>query len=133
MDWIGSARTNYFRVKDAAAFVAAMEPFDVCVLKREEDPLFFGLAATTDGGDWPSFDEEDEDLDFVETVRVHLQDGEVAVFMTVGAEGMRYLTGYAIAVNSVGERVDVDIDDIYEAAKLKFGVSNISDITRAEY
>lgn len=129
MNWIGSARTNYFRVKDFAAFAAAMAPFDVRVLKREENPPSFGLTATTDGGDWPSFDEEGEDIDFIEVVRAHLQDGEIAVFMTIGAEGMRYLAGHACAVNSAGERVDVDIDDIYEAAKLKFGAM---DITRAE-
>jgi len=37
--------------------------------------------------------------------------------MEVGAEASRYLTGWATAVNSKGDRVDVDLDEIYERAK----------------
>lgn len=50
-------------------------------------------------------------------VAAHLVDGDVAVFLEVGAEKMRYLGGIAYAVNSQGESRTVSLEDIYEQAK----------------
>lgn len=65
--------------------------------------------------------EPDPDWTFCESiidiVARHLIDGDVAVFQEVGSEKMRYVGGVSVAVNSKGETVRVDLDDIYEKAK----------------
>ena len=76
------------------------------------------------GEGWPSsryiFDEEsgeeidDEEFDIIDAVADHLLDGEVAVFQEVGAEKLRYVSGWSIAINSEGERLSVDLDEIYQ-------------------
>lgn len=64
-DWAGASRTNYFRVKNAAAFVAAMLQHEVkiaCkgvagyITKESEVPAdgAFALFSNTDDGGWPS-------------------------------------------------------------------------------
>jgi len=130
-DWHGSSRTNYFHVKDAQAFREAMSKFDVEVWDDKEDPALFGLGCGDDSnGDWPSYDiESDDDFEFVDKVWPHLADGEVAVFQTIGAEKLRYLSGYSIAVNHTGERVSVGLGDIYELAKRTFNVEHVSEAT----
>ena len=39
--------------------------------------------------------------------------GEVAILQEVGAEKLRYLVGYAVAVNHRGETLAVSIDEVY--------------------
>ncbi|MHB8742801.1 MAG: hypothetical protein ACYC9L_06700 [Sulfuricaulis sp.] len=121
-DWYGSSRSNYFHVKDADVFRKAMANFDVEVWDNKEDPALFGLGCgECSDGMWPSWDcDTDEEFDFIDKVWPHLADGEVAVFQTIGSERMRYLTGFATAVNHTGERVDVSIEDIYEKAEQAF-------------
>jgi len=128
-DWIGSSRTNYFRVKDPEAFETAMAHLDVEVWNNKDDPRLFGIGCGKDSnGDWPSCDvETDEDFDFVEKVWPHLAEGEVAVFQTIGSEKLCYLTGHATAVNHQGKRIDLDIGDIYERAKRRFEVAQITE------
>lgn len=81
---------------------------------------------------WPPFDEESiayrlelEDDEIVPEsyeslhmlVSRHLVDGEVAIFVEVGAEKLRYLGGVAVAVNTAGETRRIDLDDIVDLAK----------------
>jgi len=121
--WIGHARTNYFGVKDEAAFRAAFVTVEVEIVEiRGMDGMRFALLGNDEYGGFPSMryvDDEDElvDIDVTGMLIEHLADGEVAVLQEVGAEKLRYLTGAAWAVNNKGERVDVSIDDIYELAK----------------
>lgn len=123
--WCGAARTNYFRVKDDDAFRAEMDKFGgVEVWTQPDDPKLFGLGF--EEGFWPSayydFENNDAtDVDFVDIVGSHLEPGQVAVFQTAGAEKLRYITGYAVAVNHEGKTVEIDIDGIYQAAKEAFG------------
>jgi hypothetical protein len=51
--------------------------------------------------------------------------------MGAGAEKLRFITGYAEAINSKGERVSVNIDTIYDLAKQKFGKD--VEVTPAQY
>jgi hypothetical protein len=37
--------------------------------------------------------------------------------MESGAEKLRYIAGYAVAYNSKGETVSLNLDDIYDKAK----------------
>jgi hypothetical protein len=128
----GTARSNYFRVKDPDAFKAAMGAIPgLGVWERQiggngENVLYFGVYE--DDGDasgfWPSNNHEtDEEIDVFGIVASHLQEDQVAVFMRSGAEKMRYITGAATAVNAKGEQVSVDLDDIYELSRAEWGIT----------
>lgn len=96
-NWYGSARSNYFKVKDEAAFVAWAESMDLEII-RNDDGLVGLLPGDTEDGDWPQqwYDADDNELDDPLDVptglRPHLADGQVAFLFTVGAEKLRYLT-----------------------------------------
>jgi len=47
---------------------------------------------------------------------------EIAVVMEAGAEKHCYVGGWAVAINSKGERAQVTLHDIYALAAKKFGV-----------
>ena len=74
-------------------------------------------------------DDGAREIDFLKELSTHLVEGEVAVVMETGAEKLRYLIGYAAAVNHKGETVDVALTDIYRKARETFG----KEPTRAEY
>lgn len=42
---------------------------------------------------------------------------DVAVFMQAGAEKLRYVSGWAVAINAKKERVEIDLHEIYNRAK----------------
>ena len=131
-NWYGTARSNYFRVKDNAAFLIWTDALNLDSFQDKEGR--YAIAASSDQG-WPSsyYDAElgeDFDLDLPMELATHLADGEVAILMEVGNEKLRFLTGYAVAVNSKGDLVSVGLDEIYQKAATAF---NNHDITRAEY
>jgi len=72
--------------------------------------------------------DEPEEIDFLAELSLHLQPGWVAIIMEAGAEKLRYIAGFAAAVNSKGETREVTIQEIYERAK-PLG----EHITQAEY
>jgi hypothetical protein len=127
-NWAGSARTNYFKVKDPEAFKAEMAKYELEVWPSEPDSSgcdpregSFALGSHDEWGGWPSsvWDEaadEDVEIDLTTLVSKHLAVGEVAIFMEIGAEKLRYLTGQAIAINAKGEHRTVNLDDIYRLA-----------------
>lgn len=134
-NYYGSCRTNFFRVKDDKAFEAAMDGIDD-VEYHNRDGKYVLLGNNADGAGWPTYKydearDDHEDLDLVDEVFPYLADGEVAIFMEVGAEKLRFLIGYAEAVNNKGERDIISLTDIYErAAKL---TDRPEDITQCEY
>ena len=135
-NYYASARTNYFAVTDLEAFKADIESktSSVEVISQEKDGLtLVGLLGTdADGAGFP-FEYENEDgdyveLDWAEIFKAHLEDGWVAIIMESGAEKLRYIAGYAVAYNSKGDVVTINLDDIYEKAK-----SIGTNITQATY
>jgi hypothetical protein len=133
--YTSSARTNYFRVKDVNAFNKWIKQFsglETIVQERQGTVgiLFDDGVPTyrwgTIEGDEIDFNEVE--IDFMEELALHLADEEVAVLQEVGAENLRFVNGYAIAVNNKGERRDISLENIYDLAK-ELG----SNITRAEY
>lgn len=122
-NYVGCARSNHFRVRDEAAFLGWVETLPGVVARREDgNPERFALLVEEgdDGGGWPnwSFDgEEEEEIDLHAELAGHLAEGEVAVLEEVGAEKLRYLVGYAVAVNHRGETLAVSIDDVYERVR----------------
>jgi hypothetical protein len=136
-NWFGYARSNAFRVKDTDAFEDAVAALYVGVKSiRNEHGQITLLAGDTENGGWPSWrhftdTDDDDEFDIAEFVAPYLADGEVAVFLEVGAEELRQLTGFATATDSTGHSVTVSLSDIYEAAARELGIPAAS-ITRAE-
>ena len=135
-NYYASARTNYFAVTDLEAFKADLESktSSVQVVSKEENGLtLVALLGNDDDGAGFPFEYENEDgdyveLDWAEIFKAHLEDGWVAIIMESGAEKLRYIAGYAVAYNSKGETVSINLDDIYEKAK-----SIGTNITQATY
>lgn len=116
---VSLARTNHFVVRDLPAFRAAMDPYEVEIVEDQSRENRVTVLAR-DG--WPTngYDEEtDEDIevDLLGLISEHLAPGQVTVVTASGHEKMRYMTGWAGAINSEGERVSLDLDDIYNLAK----------------
>ena len=126
------ARSNYFKVKDAAKFQKYLDLFGSIDLVVNEKTGQYALIFDEASG-VPSFylndDDEDIEVDFIDDVSKHLTDDSILVLQAIGNEKMRYLTGYAVAVNNKGESVSISIDNIYKMAQEKFGVNEISDAT----
>lgn len=128
-------RTNYFRVRDPQAFREAMDALgNITVHGDGED----GVCLTDndpDGGGWPTWtmdeDGNEQEIDLPGIVAAHLAEGDVAVFMEIGWEKLRYLVGCAVAINAQGQRCHVSLDDIYRKAQRLVGRGG--QVTRAEY
>jgi len=134
-NWYGTARSNYFRVKDAEVFVQWAKRRGLGVFKTERGADIFAIHGgdSTGDGSWPSYDmAEDSEIDLVRELAEHLPKGQVAVLMEIGAEKLRYLTGVAIAVNHKGRVVQLTLSDIYCKAARAFRVAE-SEITQAAY
>jgi len=143
----GTERTNYFKVKDLAAFkgvclkyrmrvVEGKEPGTCAVFPDDtsDDGCFISsrlmdedeIEAEIEAG---TYSDDYEDVNIEDIIAPHLGDGEVCVLVSAGHERQRYVSAYAMAFDSTGECVGVNINNIYELAKKKFG----KDVTKAEY
>lgn len=118
-NYLASARSNKFRVKDIAALEAAM-PEEIEVYIEDAFSRQVCLLVTDgNGGGWPSFIYNEEagkydEWDVEEAVAPHLEDGEWCVIREVGAEKLRYLIGYTTAFNNKGEMHTISLEDIYK-------------------
>jgi len=116
-NYVATARTNYFKVKDDDKFEADLEGFSLEVGKDNNGNF---MLYVEDGDGWgPRWNEkkdEYEDEDIMDVVAKHLVDDWVAIFMESGAEKVRYVSGYAVAVNNKGGRETVSLHNIYPLA-----------------
>jgi hypothetical protein len=133
-NFIATARSNYFRIKDRAAFEAWLNTVcyqELSILAKDDDPLRVGLNATH--GDCSGFainyeDENGEEQNLLEGLAQHLADGEVAVLIEAGSERCRYISGYAVAVMADAaadggfKTLEVNLNDIYGLVKKQWGV-----------
>lgn len=123
----GFGRTNYFKVKDAEAFKAAAAPFGD-VHEGKDDTMC--VLATSESGDFDAWDEEtDEECSLADILPDHLADGEIVVLMGAGAEKLRYISGWAIAVHSSGEIERLTLSDIYAQAQEAWPDASITEAT----
>lgn len=137
-NYYGQARSSYFKVKDKEAFQAFLRRFGSAVETIEDDKdkgrVGF-LAGEGIPSEWAVTDadgmEEYVEVDFVGELAAHLADHEVAIVMETGYEKMRYLVGYAIAINNKKERREIDLCQIYKLARQL--TRKPKRITRAEY
>lgn len=131
-NYSATARTNYFRIKERAAFDAWVDTVcyqELSIIEKDGDPLRVGLNATS--GDCSGFsinyeDEDGEEQNLLEGLAQHLAEGEVAILVESGAEKCRYVTGYAIAVMAdpaAGYKtLEVSINDIYGLVEARWAV-----------
>lgn len=115
--YVARARTNVFTVLDLDLFKQAMKPFDVQVHTNPEGKAY---VVAYDG--WPNtrWNEDENDWDEVDVsdiIAAHLPPGEVCIITEVGNEAMRYLSGWAVAVNAAGDKVEVDLASITDLAR----------------
>lgn len=129
-DYISTGRSNYFRVKEVDAFKALCNLWSVEFIDKkpveggQPDDILVGFLANSGLSLYRSADDpanEDNVLEydfdaFLQELAAHLMEEEVAIMMESGYEGMRYVSGFAIAVNSKGEKESVYTEDIYEKA-----------------
>lgn len=141
MDFYGTARSNAFRVKDPQAFAewAATFGLQFSTEKADDGQLFHIIFGSDDDGCFPQWridldtdQESDDSVDLPAELAPHLQDGEIAILMSAGAEGQRYVSGYATAVHSNGRTTSLVLADIYKQAANEFSVP-IASIRAASY
>ena len=128
------SRSSYVKVKDKEAFRAFLERFGGAVEMIEDDEGRVGFLAQFGIPSTCMPDEagaEAEEIDFIGELAGHLADHEVMIVMGNGYEKMRYLVGYAIAINKKKERREIDLAQIYDLAKQL--TRKPKRITRAEY
>lgn len=151
-NYYGHFRSNYFKVKDIEAFKSWCDSVGVDYWEKSDDSELVAISSSDqdDYGAIPShesldpdydsdtpppgwteeeFAESQREIDFLQELSKHLVEGEIAVVVENGQEKMRYLTGYAAAVNHLGELVEININQIYDLAEAKFGTRP----NRAEY
>lgn len=121
-NYSGAARSNYFRVKDDSAFEEAMASLPESATSQDDEGRFMVMSTCPDTGGWVTLMEdektgEDIEVDLAAIISEHLADDEVAVLMEAGHEKLRYISGYAQAINARGERRTVSLADIYDLAR----------------
>jgi hypothetical protein len=130
-NWYGTCRSNYFRVKDEAAFLEWIADFEATVIRDDDDKVGF-ISNDEYGGvprNWP--DDDEEPISILEGIAEHLAENHVCVILEAGAEKARYVTGQAIAIAWTGERTEIQLGDIYAQAQEEFGGD--AEITEAIY
>jgi hypothetical protein len=131
-NYYGMARTNYFAVKNAMAFLEELENIPDLETAGNSDPNAVCLLSESESGwVWSYYDEEsgeDIEVDWEGIFTRHLADNSVAIIMEIGNEKLRYLSGIAVAYNNKGETREVSLDNIYTLAE-ELGTT----ITRATY
>lgn len=118
-DFEATSRSNYFAVKDAAAFASWCNRIGLHYEKHDKKDLYAVFGDYCDHGEWP--DPVEESGEFTDQLMEHLADGEICVLMQVGAEKLRYVAGFTVAFNNKGECVNLSLSEIYDRARVAFG------------
>lgn len=117
-NYYAKARSNYFRVKDVINFRDWAEARNLRIVQNDDT---FAIFSEEDNG-WPSLTLAGDDCDVIEELAPFLAANEVAVLMQAGAEGARYVDGFAWALHSNGESERITLDDIYEVVHARWGI-----------
>lgn len=122
-NYIASARSNYFRVKDRAAFIEELPTSEATVYFQEIEGTEHCCILFENGISYWACDEDDEELniDWAGFFSKHLAEDSVVIFMEAGTEKLRYINGYALAYNAKGEQLSISIDGIYELVTKEWG------------
>lgn len=105
-NYFSVSRTNYFRVKDNAAFLQMMDSLsgEDVVLWNEtaaDGTVYFAFGAYGNIDGLPTSDEENYDFDlFIDTLKKHVAEDDAVILIESGYEKLRYVTGYATIITS---------------------------------
>jgi hypothetical protein len=146
MTYTGLARSNYFMVKSAKDFEGFCSMFGGMELQFRDREVhardgrrYDEVGVFIEDGCIPGQTEFDADgnqlpkeLDFITELPKYLAPETVAIFHEVGNEGMRYLNGYSIAVNSKGKMISIYLNDVFEKAKKRL-TNHPEEVTPVEY
>lgn len=113
-NYVAFARSNYFGVTDPALFQALCTRWNLEMITEDGKYGFLCEEGLPDDCMPPEFEQK---TDFTGELAALLLPGDVAVMQEIGFEKLRYLVGYARAINHLGEEVSLSINDIYERAK----------------
>ncbi|MGB9879691.1 MAG: hypothetical protein ACPLRM_02905 [Anaerolineae bacterium] len=121
-DYVSLVRTNYFRVKDLERFKEFCRRYGLSPIDGPSGSVGFMLEGVNEGIPSGYVDETGEyhEVDFFGELSRLLVEGQVAEVREIGNEKMRYLVGCTVAVHSNGERLEVNLNDIYRLAKEKW-------------
>lgn len=125
------SRSNYFLVKEAAAFQEWCKSLHLEYLPGDDGSAQQNLWMVRREGPWIFHRDVDGvrvELDFIEELAKHVSSGYVVVLISVGMHRLQYLEGNAVAFNSQGQRTSINLEHIYDQAE---SLGTI--ITRAEY
>lgn len=120
-----SCRSSYFKVKDAAAFLAWATSISEIDAQIESEGEHKGLAVVlgndADGGGWPScrFNQETDELEdfgFFDELSQHLAKGWSVTLMEADAEKLRYIVAQAVVIDWRGKVKVINAED--EATKI---------------
>lgn len=134
MNYVMQCRSNYFRVRNTKRFLRWCSFFGLehwSWIDPANSKPFYAIA--NDNGDgWPSsHPETNDEVDFAAELRHHLDPRDIAILFQTGAEGLRFITGYAEAIHADGRSVGVGLHSIYDLARQTFGEGVT--ITEASY
>lgn len=131
-NFYGQGRTNYFIVKDGEKFENQINSLgegispSIELIKDERGwCLLFEDGIPTYFYDEESGEEYEVDMETI--IKENLADGSVCVMMEVGAEKLRYLSGWAVAFNNKGETKTIDLNHIYR------GLESFGTFTQCEW
>jgi len=137
-NYYGQARTNYFRVKDAEAFIAEMSTLPVQVITHEDEEAgdtFYGFMDDSQDGaglSWSTWDDEtDEDIEinWIDVLQRHVAPGWSAILMEVGSEKYRYFNAYAVVVTESGHK-ELNLEDLaHEVARGELKADNVTSVS----
>ena len=115
---VAHARTNYFRVHDAAQFAAMCRQYGLLLVAKDDR---VGLVSSSRNGIPTTWTNPEtgpvEDIDVPAQVARMLRPGEVAIFVETARMEWTILNGWATAVNAAGEYRHLGLHDIVAMAR----------------
>ena len=112
-DFYATSRSNYVLVKDVQAAIDSLKHYDIPIHRHPTNENAIMLAGCEADGMFNSsyVDESGDDiyLDLAKWASSHLQQDQVLVLVSAGAEKLRYISAWAEAYTWKGEVVTVDL------------------------
>ena len=121
-EYYADCRSNYVRAKNPKRFKELLSEYELQIIEDDQGRIGF-ISQYAEGIPRHMDDEGYTEMWVDDDPRIPklMAEGEVLVIIEVGRESMRYLRGYATAVNWDGRACHVSLDDIYSVAGANFG------------
>lgn len=119
-EYFSRSRSNYFRVTDPNKLEELAKLTNSSVAEKDGRYALFYTGMRYDGAVDMYYSEEfDGWISIHSQVQEILADDEVAVFMEIGHERLRYLTGVAVAITTEA----IEILDLVDIIENKYGIT----------